>query len=147
VNFFEHQALARRNSRVMVLLFAVSVIAIIIAVNAVAALIYVVAMDDPAVTLRSVPRALWVITSAVTFGVIFIVSLVNIIGLAGGGAKVAQMMGGRAVASNATDRLGRAHAAGLHHGQGAGHQRLRRRLERVRRGGRGDARRARGPDP
>ena len=107
MNFFEHQQLARRNSRVMVLLFTLSVIAIIAAVDFVAAAIYLMAADDPTLSVARLPHSLWWSTSVVTFGIIFIVSLVNIVGLAGGGAKVAQMMGGRAVASNTTDRLER----------------------------------------
>ena len=60
MNFFEHQQLARRNSRVMVLLFLLSVIAIILAVNLVAAAVYVIAMDDPGASIRSAPRELWI---------------------------------------------------------------------------------------
>jgi Zn-dependent protease with chaperone function len=107
LNFFEHQQLARRNSRVMVVLFLLSVIAIIFAVNLVAGAVYLLAMDEPTVTFRSVPHALWIGSSVVTFGVIFVVSLVNIVRLAGGGEKVAKMMGARAVASNTQDRLER----------------------------------------
>ena len=107
MNFFEHQQLARRNSRVMVVLFLLSVVAIIFAVNLVAGAVYLLAMDDPAVSIRSVPRELWIVTSVVTFGVIFVVSLVNIVRLAGGGEKLAAMMGARAVAGNTQDRLER----------------------------------------
>ena len=109
MNFFEHQQLARRNSRVMVLLFALSVIAIVLAVNVVVAVVYAVAdaPESAAPTLASVPRSVWAISTVVTLGIIFVVSLVNIVGLAGGGAKVAKMMGARAVASNSQDRLER----------------------------------------
>ena len=91
----------------MVLLFTLSVIAIVVAVDLVAAAVYVISMDEPAAGFAMVPRSLWVVASIATFGVIFVVSLVNIVGLAGGGAKVAQMMGGRALASNTQDRLER----------------------------------------
>ena len=109
MNFFEHQQLARRNSRVMVLLFFLSVIAIVIAVNMVVAVIYAVAdaPESAAPTLASVPRPVWAISTVVTLGIIFIVSLVNIVGLAGGGAKVAKMMGARAVAGNSQEPLER----------------------------------------
>jgi Zn-dependent protease with chaperone function len=107
LNFFEHQQLARRNSRVMVLLFALSVAAIILGVNLVVGGIYIAVADDPTLTLARVPRAVWTGASLVTFCIIFIVSLVNIVGLAGGGAKVAQMMGGRLVPPNTQDRLER----------------------------------------
>jgi Zn-dependent protease with chaperone function len=107
VNFFEHQQLARRNSRVMVLLFALSVAAIVLAVDLVAAAVYLVAADQEGAKLASVPGAVWLASSAATLGIILLVSLFNVVGLAGGGAKVARMMGGRAVASNTQDRLER----------------------------------------
>jgi Zn-dependent protease with chaperone function len=109
LNFFEHQQLARRNSRVMVLLFALSVIAIVLAVNVVVGAVYAIAdaPESAAPSLASVPRAVWTASTVVTLGIIFIVSLVNIVGLAGGGAKVAKMMGARAVAANSQDQLER----------------------------------------
>ena len=91
----------------MVLLFALSVIAIVFAVDLVVAAVYLIASDDPAETAASVPPELWAVASSVTFCIIVVVSLVNVARLAGGGAKVAQMMGGRAVASNTQDRLER----------------------------------------
>ena len=107
MNFFEHQALARRNSRVMVLLFLLSVVAIVLAVNLVVGAVYLAVADDPALTLQRIPRPVWAGTSVVTFGIIFIVSLVNVVGLAGGGARVAEMLGGRLVPPNTQDRLER----------------------------------------
>ena len=91
----------------MVLLFLLAVVAIVLAVDLVASAVYLAVADDPALTMAKLPRELWMATSVVTFAIIFIVSLVNIVGLAGGGAKVAQMMGGRLVASNTQDRLER----------------------------------------
>ncbi|HUQ24913.1 MAG TPA: M48 family metallopeptidase [Burkholderiales bacterium] len=107
MNFFEHQQLARRNTRVMVLLFALSVVAIVVAVNLVVATIYVLAADDPLQTFAGVPRSVHLGAAFVTFVIIAVVSLVNIVGLAGGGAKVAKMMGARLVAANSQDRLER----------------------------------------
>ena len=54
MNFFQHQQLARRNSRVMVLLFALSVVAIVVAVDLVAAAVYMVAQDEPEASLAAV---------------------------------------------------------------------------------------------
>jgi Zn-dependent protease with chaperone function len=54
-----------------------------------------------------VPREAYVTGALATFAIIAVVSLVNIVKLGGGGAKVAQMMGGRLVAPNAADRLER----------------------------------------
>src|SRR6185503_11161541 len=51
--------------------------------------------------------SVWGSASVVTFVVILVVSLVNVVGLAGGGAKLASMMGARAVASATRDPLER----------------------------------------
>ena len=92
----------------MVLLFALSVVAIAMAVNVVVGTVYVVGADDPGVqTYAQVPRPVYVASTLVTLGIIFAVSLVNIIDLAGGGAKVAKMMGARLVAPNSQDLLER----------------------------------------
>jgi len=108
MNFFEHQQLARRNSRVMVVLFVLSVAAVIVAVNVVLAAIYIVWADSPAVnSFARVPRSVYTWGAIVTFAVICVVSLWNIVGLAGGGAKVAKMMGGRALAQDSRDPLER----------------------------------------
>ena len=41
MTFFEHQSLARRNTQVMVLLFALAVVAVVVAVDLVLAALYV----------------------------------------------------------------------------------------------------------
>ena len=107
MNFFEHQALARRNTRVMVVLFLFAVVAVVVAIDLLVAIIYMVASESDTATLRVVPQPVWLASSLITLGIIFVVSLVNVIKLAGGGAKVAQMMGARLVASNSQDRLER----------------------------------------
>ena len=91
----------------MVLLFALSVVAIVLAVNLVVSAIYLVAADDPALTLQRIPHSVWAMTSVATFLIILVVSLVNVVRLAGGGATVAQMMGGRLVPSNTQEPLER----------------------------------------
>ena len=94
----------------MVLLFLLSVAAIVVAVNLVIATVYVVYMADglPAgAPLPRVPMAVHVAGALVTVAIIGVVSLVNIVRLAGGGGKIAQMMGGRLVRSNTADPLER----------------------------------------
>src|SRR5262245_39180369 len=88
----------------MVLLFVLSVVAIVIGIDLLVAAIYVL-MDDEGSGV--VPNSVWTMASVITLGIIFFVSLVNVIKLAGGGAKVAQLMGGRLVAPNTQDRLER----------------------------------------
>src|SRR5882672_12776983 len=108
MNFFEHQSLARRNSRVMVALFLLAVAAIVLAVDLVVGVIYLFVGEAPAdAGLAGVPRGVFAAGAVVTIGIIAAVSLWNIVGLAGGGAKVARMLGGRKVTLDTHDPLER----------------------------------------
>ncbi|HYR32650.1 MAG TPA: M48 family metallopeptidase [Burkholderiales bacterium] len=108
MNFFEHQSLARRNSRVMVALFLLAVAAIVLAVDLVVGVIYLFVGDAPAdAGLAGVPRGVFTAGAVVTIGIIAAVSLWSIVGLAGGGAKVARMLGGRKVTLDTHDPLER----------------------------------------
>jgi Zn-dependent protease with chaperone function len=115
VNFFEHQALARRNSRVMVVLFLLAVAAVVAAVDLVLAAVWVWSQSDlkpnEALSLeqqfRQVPLSLYVWGGAVTAAVIFLVSLLNVAKLGGGGAVVAQMAGARRIDPGSRDPLER----------------------------------------
>src|SRR5262245_47535199 len=92
----------------MVLLFGLSVLAIILAVNVVFGIVYIASSEDPRVTgFTHVPTDLYIGFGTITFLIILVVSLVNVVRLAGGGAKVAKMLGARLVAPNTTDRLER----------------------------------------
>jgi Zn-dependent protease with chaperone function len=66
-------------------------------------------MDDaPAAPgLAGVPREVFIAGAVVTIAIIAVVSIFNIVGLAGGGAKVARMLGGRKVAPDTRDALER----------------------------------------
>jgi Zn-dependent protease with chaperone function len=105
LNFFEHQSLARRNSRVMVVLFLLAVAAVVAAVDCVLAAIYLMGSSDAAAS--AVPQSVYVWGAVVTAGTIFVVSLIHVTRLGGGGAVVAAMAGARPVASNSTDPLER----------------------------------------
>ena len=108
MTFFEHQSLARRNSRVMVALFLLSVVAIVLSVDLVVGVIYALMDDAPAAPgLAGVPSEVFVAGAVVTVALVALVSLFNIVGLAGGGAKVARMLGGRKVAPDTRDALER----------------------------------------
>jgi Zn-dependent protease with chaperone function len=102
--FFEHQSLARRNSRIMVVLFLLAVVAVIVAIDAVLGIIWLWTADAPA---AAVPHGVYVWGGLVTAAVIFLVSLFNIARLGSGGAAVAKMAGARLVASNTADPLER----------------------------------------
>lgn len=116
--FFEHQHLARRNTRVMVVLFLLAVAGVVIAVDAVIATLYIWNLDTtftlPAGTkpgllavYRHVPGALYLGGALVTAGVILVVSAVNVAKLASGGAAVAEMIGARRLAPATADPLER----------------------------------------
>jgi Zn-dependent protease with chaperone function len=110
--FFEHQHLARRNTRVMMILFVLATIAVILAVDLVAAITYAVTLDATrAATLSqhfaAVPRALYVWASLGTALLIFAVSAYNVTKLGGSGAAVAEMVGARRVEPGTRDQLER----------------------------------------
>jgi len=110
MTFFEHQSHARRNTRVMVLLFVAAVLGVVTAVDLVLAGLYVwgttedAAMSLPAM-LKLVPVELWLGGAAATAAVIALVSLYNVARLAEGGTAVARMAGARRVAPDTKDPL------------------------------------------
>jgi len=92
----------------MLALFLLSVVAIILAVDLVVGAIYMLMDDTPAAPgLSGVPREVFIAGAVVTVAIIAAVSIFNIVGLAGGGAKVARMLGGRKVAPDTRDALER----------------------------------------
>jgi Zn-dependent protease with chaperone function len=114
--FFEHQQLARRNTKVMVLLFLLAVVAVVIAVDLVLAALYVWSSDfyAPAgrkpslpALLKAVPGYVYFLGAVGTAAVILAVSLINTLKLAEGGTAVAKMIGARRVAPDTADPLER----------------------------------------
>jgi len=99
--FFEHQALARRNTKVMVLLFVLAVIAVVAAVDLTLGVAYQWTFEEV------VPQDLLVLGALATAGVILVVSLFNIAKLAAGGVAVAEMVGARRVSPDTADALER----------------------------------------
>jgi Zn-dependent protease with chaperone function len=116
--FFEHQQIARRNTRVMVALFVAAVIGVVLAVDLVLALVYLWGSDTrPAVEpgrapglgalLGAVPGELYLWGAIATAALVFLVSMVNVAKLADGGEAVARMIGARRVAPDTRDPLER----------------------------------------
>lgn len=91
MNFFEHQALARRNSARLMLLFALAVGAIVLAVDLA---VMLVAGPNPKVLL---------LVAVMTLALIGGGSLFRIMQLRGGGAQLAQQLGGVAVPEDTPD--------------------------------------------
>ncbi len=103
MTFFEHQALARRNTKVMVALFLLAVVAVVLAVDVVLAALYLWSTD--AIDVKAVPVEVWLGGAAATGLVIAAVSLFNVARLSGGGEAVASMIGARRVSPDTKDLL------------------------------------------
>ena len=95
-SFFENQDLARRNTRFLVLMYALAVAGVVVAVDLVLAAAWVWQHDWPmagpqltmGMRMRVVPQAVWVGGALATAAVILVVSAWNVMQLAGGGAVV-----------------------------------------------------------
>jgi Zn-dependent protease with chaperone function len=113
VNFFEHQDRARRQSRRLLFIFALAVVAIVVAIDAVIMLAVGVTSWDA----ESPPMSAWEMIRAnghllaggavATLAVITVASLGKTISLRTGGAQVARALGGSAVESDTRDPLRR----------------------------------------
>ena len=116
-SFFENQQLARRNTRVLVLLYALAVVGVIIAVDVVLAAGYLYGFADlyapkgrsPGMfaLLRAVPAKIYVMGALGTAMVILAVSAWQMMQLASGGKAVADMVGARRVPTDTRDPLER----------------------------------------
>jgi Zn-dependent protease with chaperone function len=118
MNFFEHQALARRNTRVLVLLYTLAVAGIIVAVDLVLAGTYVYTFRDgfypprgatPTLVgmFRAVPGKVYFWGALGTLAVVLTVTVVRMIQLAEGGDAIASMVGARLVSRDTHDLLER----------------------------------------
>jgi Zn-dependent protease with chaperone function len=101
MNFFEHQELARRASRRLIVLFVLAVIAVVIAVNAAGALAYLWATGG------GLPRGFFATNTAIVLALIGGGTLWEMHRLSAGGEVVAQMVGARAVDPGTRDLLER----------------------------------------
>lgn len=109
MNFFEHQDHARRQTRTLVILFCLAVLAIVIIVDTVLALAWVSSKPDYANalgvfdTLRTLPASFFFWSSLLTLLVIGGGTLFEMARLKDGGDTVAQMVGGRLVSPASSD--------------------------------------------
>ncbi len=105
MNFFEQQDAARRHSTRLVVLFLLAVVAIVVAVNIVAALAFIgVSADEVAGGKRiTAPASFYAFVTLATVGLIAGGSIVQIMSLAGGGAALARMMGARQISTQSSD--------------------------------------------
>ena len=101
MSFFQDQEQARRNSRRMLFLFALSVIAVIAAVDVALSVAWTWMEHRPP------PRALWMWGAAGALACIFFGSLREIVRLSAGGDSIAELAGGRLVPSASAQPLER----------------------------------------
>jgi Zn-dependent protease with chaperone function len=114
-SFFENQHLARRNTKILVLLYVLAVAGVIVAVDLVLAGLYAWSAEwrhaGPELTwamrLRFVPKSLYLWGAIGTALVILAVSAWHVMQLASGGKAVAEMVGARRVTSDTRDPLER----------------------------------------
>jgi Zn-dependent protease with chaperone function len=114
-SFFENQQLARRNTRLLVVMYLLAVVGVIVAVDLVLAGLYAWSADlppqlqhlGPVARLKMVPSSVYALGALVTAIVILAVSGWNVMQLGGGGKAVAEMVGARRVPSDTKDALER----------------------------------------
>ena len=111
MNFFQNQEAARRSSRVLIALFAVAVVAIVVAVNAALALIYFSVLARHGSWARygwgALPNYFFETTTAVVLLMIVGGTIQQILELRAGGDAVARMVGARAVQPDSREPLER----------------------------------------
>jgi Zn-dependent protease with chaperone function len=112
MDFFARQAATRRQSRWMVFLFVLAVIAIVIAIDfVVVTTVAILAVQDDGGLLASQDFSLTrfplviLFTTIVVLGTIGFSSLARTVSLAAGGGKVAEQLGGTRVGADTTDPL------------------------------------------
>ncbi len=101
MNFFEQQDQARRQTRTLIILFVLAVIAIVVAVNLVAALLW--SLGNPGAHAQQYPGGFFLANTLITIGLIGGGTLIETYNLRDGGEAVAQLAGGRPVSPATMD--------------------------------------------
>ena len=112
MDFFQHQDAARRNTRIMVVLYLIAVAGVVLAVDLVLGIAYLYAAElqfrpgtGPVGMLQAVPRGVYAVGAVGTVIMILAVSLHQILQLREGGSAVAEMVGAREVSRSTPDLL------------------------------------------
>ena len=112
MDFFQHQDAARRNTRIMVVLYLIAVAGVVLAVDLVLGIAYLYAAElqfrpgtGPVGMLQAVPRGVYAVGAIGTVIMILAVSLHQILQLREGGSAVAEMVGAREVSRSTPDLL------------------------------------------
>jgi len=98
MTFFERQHVARRNSRLILVLFVAAIVAIVLAMDLVAVMGWYLTRMYVDAPLRAAPRWLHVLAIGGTVAIILAASVKKSLEMhAGGGMAVARMMGARQI--------------------------------------------------
>lgn len=103
MNFFEQQEHARRQTRKLVILFGLAVIAIVLAVNGAMALVWSWTQTGYVLGISDYPKGFFATNTLITLALIGIGTLIEMLNLRDGGDAVAKMAGGRLVSTATTD--------------------------------------------
>ncbi len=106
MNFFESQDIARRNTGRLILLFSLAVISLVVITNLLVMVLFGLLSVNSAATMGPGAGFNWQTFLLVSLAVISVVlfgSLYKLTVLAGGGARVAEMLGGRLLLPETTD--------------------------------------------
>jgi len=98
MNFFESQDIARRNTGRLIFLFVLAVISLVVITNVLAMFLFGMLSVNSATAMEPGAQFSWQTFMMVSLAVVVVVllgSLYKLIALAGGGARVAEMLGGR----------------------------------------------------
>ena len=109
MDFFEHQEIARRSTRRLVVLFVIAVVAIVIAVNLAATAIYLgfLMPAGMARTTAALPAGFYFVNTLIVLGLIGGGTLYKMSSLSAGGAAVANLVDAREIDMTTCDLLDR----------------------------------------
>lgn len=107
MRFFEHQELARRNSRRLIVMFVLAVIAIVVAVNVAATFIYHGVLVPGVRNAPALPTGFYFTNTLVVLGLILGGTWIEMTRLKAGGRAVAEMVGARELDTSTRDLLDR----------------------------------------
>ena len=107
MNFFESQDTARRNTKKLIVLFALAVISLIVITNVLVMLVFGFASTSSSGTASSAQFQFdletFLLVGAFVTGVVLIGSLYKMASLRGGGARIAEMMNGKLLLEGSSD--------------------------------------------
>ena len=109
MDFFEHQEVARRSTRRLIVLFAIAVIAIVVAVNVAATALYLgfLMPAGTAPAAAALPTGFYFVNTLLVLGLIGSGTLYKMSSLSAGGAAVANLVDAREVDMTTRDLLDR----------------------------------------